>query len=262
MRVKSCLWKEATEESRNQSSAAQESYETVYKYYAQAAPVKSLWEIVSHYLVVVQEIILSAYLLARHDIDASLGAHNNHRLTLSAVWLWTAMLCISYFATYKSSNATVQSTRSKKVRQRFLDACWLAVILRVLAGLLRSLTASYSSDTVDRLVCLCMVLHLLSCDYTFANGYNYEAVDDNADEMNKASVQSTRPLFQGGTLSLNAALFATLLLSSRLDDNLQAYGLVMLAIVLFAFYPVSRHEIVKAYPCNEHGESVKCDLSV
>ena len=44
-----------------------------------------------------------------------------------------------------------------------------------------------------------------------------------------------------GTFSLNAALFAAVLLASRLESNEQVFGFVFLAIELFAFFPLARH---------------------
>lgn len=46
-----------------------------------------------------------------------------------------------------------------------------------------------------------------------------------------------------GALSLNAAIFASVLLASRLPSVLQVFGLVALAVLLFTFLPMVRFEI-------------------
>lgn len=46
-----------------------------------------------------------------------------------------------------------------------------------------------------------------------------------------------------GPLALNAAIFASVLLASRLDTVLEVFGLVSLAILLFTFIPIVRYEI-------------------
>lgn len=43
-----------------------------------------------------------------------------------------------------------------------------------------------------------------------------------------------------GTLSLNAAIFAAVLLASRLETNEKVFGLVLFALELFAFLPLAR----------------------
>lgn len=43
-----------------------------------------------------------------------------------------------------------------------------------------------------------------------------------------------------GTLSLNAAIFAAVLLASRLESNEKVFGLVLFALELFAFFPLAR----------------------
>lgn len=44
-----------------------------------------------------------------------------------------------------------------------------------------------------------------------------------------------------GTLSLNAAIFAAVLLASRLESNEKVFGLVLFALELFAFFPLARY---------------------
>jgi phosphatidylinositol glycan class C protein len=44
-----------------------------------------------------------------------------------------------------------------------------------------------------------------------------------------------------GAFSLNAALFATVLLASRLESNEMVFAFVFLAIETFAFFPLARH---------------------
>ena len=52
----------------------------------------------------------------------------------------------------------------------------------------------------------------------------------------------------GGTISLNAAFFATVLLISRIKSNATSYAFVSSVVTLFAFYPTSRHDIARHFP--------------
>ena len=158
-------------------------------------------------------------------------------LNLSNMAMLAALFLAIWFAT--QSDPSKQQDRRTKARQRILDAMLLALLLRFLASLLRALTSSYSSDTVQRLAWGSMGLHVVACDYSYANG--------------RGGAPSThqRPPFAGGTLALNAALFSTTLLNSRLSSNSAAYAFSCMAIVLFAFYSATRHAIAASYPSQE-----------
>jgi phosphatidylinositol glycan class C protein len=107
--------------------------------------------------------------------------------------------------------------------KRACDALLLAGMLRLVSSVLRTLTASYSSDTVYALSIAGMVVHLLACDYRYANG-----------QVRKKSA---------GVVSLNASLFSMTLLASRLSSNATVYVFVSTSVILFAFYPAARHAI-------------------
>ena len=55
-----------------------------------------------------------------------------------------------------------------------------------------------------------------------------------------------------GTLSLNAAIFAAVLLASRLESNEKVFGLVLFALELFAFFPLARCGLRSA-PARRYG---------
>ncbi|CAN0079611.1 unnamed protein product [Pylaiella littoralis] len=95
-------------------------------------------------------------------------------------------------------------------------------ILRIMAPVLRTLTVSYSDDTIYALAVTLSFLHLAFHDYSYAN--------------------TASGHFQG-TLSLNAAIFAAVLLASRLESNEKVFGLVLFALELFAFFPLARREV-------------------
>ncbi|CAN0442371.1 unnamed protein product [Ectocarpus sp. 12 AP-2014] len=98
-------------------------------------------------------------------------------------------------------------------------------ILRIMAPVLRTLTVSYSDDTIYALAVTLSFLHLAFHDYSYAN-------------------TSSSGHFQArGTLSLNAAIFAAVLLASRLESNEKVFGLVLFALELFAFFPLARREV-------------------
>jgi hypothetical protein len=136
--------------------------------------------------------------------------------------------------------------RSTKVKQRAIDSLLLSFALRFASSFLQSLTASYSSDTVHRLAILGMLWHVLACDYSYANGCVKTGVTN-----------GSRPIFGGGTFSLNEALFSTTLLVSRIHDHQAVFLFISLSVVVFAFYSTTRHEMARTHPANSSGT---CDF--
>jgi phosphatidylinositol glycan class C protein len=177
------------------------------------------------------------------------------RVDRSSQLMCFALSLVVYFSS-RAERVPTQTKRTK-VRQRLVDGFLLACLLRLSSSLLRSLTASYSSDTVQSLVYFGMLLHLMACDYAYANGKEPLVTQ-------KSSVLSRqkRPPFQGGTVSLNAALFSTTMLISRLQSNVSAFFVVCIAIVLFAFYPATRSAISASYPAHSSSKFVFLMLPV
>ena len=136
------------------------------------------------------------------------------------------------------------------------DAILMGILLRFLAPVLRTLTASYSSDTVHNLAVISFLLHFITCDYSYANGFsnaggNTNTVNRSGNNKKPATASSStspaahrqRPTFQGGTMSLTTAFFATTLLASRLQNNSSVYMFVSSSVVSFALYPQARYEV-------------------
>ncbi len=142
------------------------------------------------------------------------------------------------------------TTRRNKDRiyYRTVDAVLIAGMLRFLSSVLRTLTASYSSDTVVALAVGFMVLHLMSCDYRFANGVRNQKLHGKrevggagGDGEGIFTYEHGRPLFMGGTISINSAFFSAVLLASRCPSDSSSYIFLMETVVLFAYYPEARH---------------------
>lgn len=143
----------------------------------------------------------------------------------------------------EQKNMVIRKKRDR-IHSRSMDAMLIAGILRFLSSVLRTLTASYSSDTVTALAVSGMILHVFSADYNYANGISKKAEKQ---EM-KASQSSShsysleaKPLFLGGTVSINCVFFSAALLASRLPSDTVSYIFFMWTVVLFAYYPEARY---------------------
>lgn len=230
------------------------SYDRLLKEASVFPPRKSFGRLCSNSLAIVQEICLVSYLFERHKIALLVDSRQltmklGARVDRSSQVMCFTLLLVVYFSS-RAERAPTQ-TRRTKVRQRLVDGVLLACLLRLASSLLRSLTASYSSDTVQSLVYCGMLLHLLGCDYSYANGKEPLVTQ-------KSSVlrRQKRPPFQGGTVSLNAALFSTTLLVSRLQSNMSTFFIVCISIVLFAFYPATRSAISASYPAHSSSKFI------
>eukprot|EP00978_Attheya_sp_CCMP212_P028226 scaffold96961_cov52-Attheya_sp.AAC.2 len=226
----------------------------------------SLW---SNTLVVGQEVALSCLVLARHQCLVGRTTTNNKNdptrssdndQVRSNAMISLVLILILYFSQKMASQTNDASVNQKQYYERqkrmgrTVDAILLACILRLVASVLQSLTASYSSDTVAALAIGGMVVHVFACDYSYANGQLRRLQANNDDPIITTTTSSfvyyRPPPFQGGTMSLNAALFSTTLLASRISSNLVSYGFISTCVVAFAFYPTARNRISSATTTN------------
>jgi len=232
-------------------------------------------------MALVQEFVLTCFLLAghraarleeldynrrqQHGIAIDGGIHSSRLLTsLGLIWFTLIVAVVQ--------NRFANSKRYS-IRHRFTDFLLMAILLRFLSAVLKTLTASYSSDTVYALSTVSLFLHLLTCDYDYANGLDDDDDDDdnsNNDDDDCTDCSTTisrsiggsyrnknleRPTFKGGMMSLTSAFFATTLLASRLESNVAVYIFVCSSVILFALYPAARHLVaVKARHVGKWGK--------
>jgi phosphatidylinositol glycan class C protein len=248
-----------------------DTYETIFNHFSLKPKPKSLILLLSNTMVFVQEFVLTCLLLAGHraalleELDyrrrreqlgsssgsgsgtssPSVSIHSTRLLTsLGLIWLTLIVAVVK--------NRFANSKRYT-IRHRFTDFLLMAILLRFLSAVLKTLTASYSSDTVYVLSTVSLFLHLVTCNYDYANGYddddnnNVDNVDDDENNDDDAIIASNRkknqerPTFKGGMISLTSAFFATTLLASRLESNAAVYIFICSSVVLFALYPAARH---------------------
>lgn len=230
------LWlQEGGSLARNKWDEKTESYQETFDRFARRRELVPLPQIVSDAHVVGQELILTCLFLASHRVISLNTPHDDFEVVARIIQPSLMMVWLAFFLVIlhnQPARNNVQQTRKVKIRHRIADGFFMAIVLRFLAAVLKTLTASYSTDTVYALAISGFLLHLLACDYSYANGggSGVPLVDT-----------TKRPAFEGGTLSLTAAFFATTLLASRLDSNLAVYIFVSSSVVLFALYPAARH---------------------
>lgn len=128
---------------------------------------------------------------------------NSVSVTFYVAWLWQVRR-------ERDDNKKRAGKQSGKSGVLFL------MTLLGLTPVLKTLTEDVSSDSIWILTATCLLLNLLFYDYTV-----------------------TGPSV-GDSLSLNAAIFASVMLASRLPSKPHVFGLVSLAVDWFALFPLIR----------------------
>mmetsp|Transcript_23627 Transcript_23627/g.69134 ORF Transcript_23627/g.69134 Transcript_23627/m.69134 type:complete len:244 (-) Transcript_23627:28-759(-) len=103
------------------------------------------------------------------------------------------------------------------------------LISLIAAPLMRTLTASYSGDTIYALATAAGAVNVLAFDYASLNR--------TLRQRDASELPSVRRGVAGGVLSLNAAAVACVLLASRLSRDLSVFVLMVVAVGVFAFCP-------------------------
>lgn len=107
--------------------------------------------------------------------------------------------------------------------------------LFTLSPVLRTLTNSISDDTITACTTFLLAVHMFFHDYSYVNGSTHKFVLSTS--IHAYILRFSAPV------SLNAAIFASVLLASRLPSNLHVFALISIAIEIFALFPILRHYI-------------------
>ena len=240
----------------NDRAITGDTYDSIFQQFSSKPNPKSLSFHLSNSMVLVQEFVLTCFLLAGHraarleeleyirrrdsGMTTDAGIQSVRLLTsLGLIWITLVVAVVQ--------NRFANSKRYT-IRHRLTDFLLMAILLRFLSAVLKTLTASYSSDTVYALSTMSLFLHLLTCDYDYANGFKDNHGDDDvykgkppSNGIDFRKQKTERPTFEGGMISLTSAFFATTLLASRLESNAAVYVFVCSSVILFALYPAARH---------------------
>lgn len=110
-------------------------------------------------------------------------------------------------------------TRSSTIKSSLL----VFLALMGLSPVLRTLTAATSSDSIWALSACLFLLNALLADYSSMKPVPQERLTS--------------------VLSMNAAISSSVVLASRLPDDLAVFALVLFAVQLFALFPILRHRL-------------------
>lgn len=123
-----------------------------------------------------------------------------------------------------------ESASISQIARSLWESVLLVLLLMGVSPVIRSLTLSYSNDTIWAWAISLFALHMVTQDYPYLNA---------------------RVAKQHGAFSLNAAVFATVLLVSRLQTSMHAFAILCLSFEIFGLSPIVRHDL-KMFSNNVH----------
>ncbi|CAG8468491.1 9917_t:CDS:2 [Paraglomus brasilianum] len=130
----------------------------------------------------------------------------------------TILTAIGYIIWALSIRKTDPSYEYKQKKTAKGAVLFFATLLG-LSPILKTLTKDTSSDTIWALTVILFLTNMLFHDYGSGNRTNIRFP---------------------GSVSVNAAIFASVLLASRLPSNLHVFGLMSFAVEWFALFPIFR----------------------
>ena len=186
---------------------------------ASTSPSPSLpyWSLVFLSLIVACRLcVLELFLCLFHLVTAR-GMRAQTLLLVDCALIVALLFLHLLFPPSSPSPSPLSSSSSSSSSRSSLPL--LVLVLFLVSPLLSSLTSSYSDDTIHLLTALLSLLHLLSCDYRPSSQH-----------------PSLHPPLDH-TLSLNAALFLSVLLASRLSSPALTFLLLLASALLFGVSP-------------------------
>ncbi|EIN13728.1 phosphatidylinositol N-acetylglucosaminyltransferase [Punctularia strigosozonata HHB-11173 SS5] len=144
------------------------------------------------------------------------------------VWMSVGVFVSGYavweildYVDVRNTPRDLNENRAKVLKSSIL----VFLALLALSPVLKTLTAATSSDSIWALSAFLFILNALLADYSSAK-------PEGRIRERLTSV-----------LSMNAAISASVVLASRLPDNLSVFALILFAIQVFSLFPILRHRL-------------------
>ncbi|KAI9333010.1 phosphatidylinositol N-acetylglucosaminyltransferase subunit C [Obelidium mucronatum] len=184
----------------------------------------SYWPLVAQSCVVSQQIssisiFVSLFAALFQQCPPNSTCQSNALLSTSSAALAATTAVIGVAIVLSLSKAHVSLSTIWKILKGGLV---LELILVGLTPILKTLTKDTSNDTIWALSFFLFCTNLVFCDYGVVNVDTVRYPD---------------------SFSINAAIFASVLLASRLSNNLKVFSLMSLSFEIFALFPILRRSL-------------------
>ncbi|KAI2508323.1 phosphatidylinositol N-acetylglucosaminyltransferase [Fragilaria crotonensis] len=207
------------------------TYASLLKQFSSKPEPKRWTTICKNSFVVGQEFALACYVLARHRREK----YNEQFQQLSDDWCHLAWSLATILASLLIVVALkkFQPTRRKSIRWLF-HPINLTARLTLLAATLKILTNSLLSASIHTLAVAGFAIHLLGCDYTFANGMTVRSAESSSSSSSKLSPPPTMS---------SAAFFSTILLASQLQSHWNTLVFISASVIVFSLHPTIQYDV-------------------
>lgn len=126
------------------------------------------------------------------------------------------------------------------ILQMIQNAYQTGITLIIFCPLMRTLTNTISTDTIWSMTIICCIFHLVTDDYSYIgrnaleNENRVRKENENESKINEIRKENKKYIYgTNNILSLNAAVFMSIFLSSRLKSNSYALGFLFLSYIVF-----------------------------
>ncbi|TFK57287.1 phosphatidylinositol N-acetylglucosaminyltransferase [Heliocybe sulcata] len=142
------------------------------------------------------------------------------------IWLSIAAFILGY-ATWERLDSLRSDTHGRQTDRAKTGKSSILVFLALLAlsPVLKTLSAATSSDSIWALSSCLFVFNVIFADYS--PGSSVGLVHERLTSV----------------LSMNAAISSSVVLASRLSDDLAVFALMLFAVQVFALFPILRHKL-------------------
>ncbi|XP_015749921.1 PREDICTED: phosphatidylinositol N-acetylglucosaminyltransferase subunit C-like isoform X1 [Acropora digitifera] len=149
-------------------------------------------------------------------------------LTPSALFVFASVLTFIGYILFDALDGATLRLQSGRTRLDDLKSCLLVLMsVFVLSPVLKTLTDSISTDTIYAMTTFMLAMNLLLYDY------------------------GTRAAIVSRSASLNASIFASVCLASRLPSSWHVFATVAFAMQLFALFPSLRRQLKMHLPSSD-----------
>jgi hypothetical protein len=224
------LWRRR--DSNEDANAYHESttYASLLKQFSSKPEPKRWTTMCKNSLVVGQEFALICYFLARHRLEK----YNEQSQQLPDGWTqlgWSLATMLASWLVVVTLNSC-KTTLNKSTRW-LLDPIMSTARLTLLAATLKILINWLSSaSSIHTLAVAGLAIHLLGCDYTFANGMTVRSVESSSSSLSIPS----------------AACFSIILLASQLQSHWNTFIFVSASVMVFSFHPTIQYYVHSKTP--------------
>lgn len=213
-------------------------------------PMYSYAQLVSYTLPLLQHIsTIVSFLALFHRLQLDLIS------PAQLVTLTNGLSMAGYFAWMLWVRRTADADHRQWGKQTAKSGLLLLLIILAMSPILRTLTEDTSSDTIGYMVMGCFLLNLIFTDHTLnpTSTNSFVEWEGRPAQSHPAPMGKgiPSPLIHGrqlaaisfsgtGSLGLNAAVFASVMLASRLTHLMHVFGLITLSLLSFALLPILR----------------------